>query len=418
MKIQLKQTFMTLTALLICISSGQAIQAEDKTTNLFSFHNKQDKFHYYSSPAGSAYIHELPDGYYHINTNIEKDLDPKTTQEGERVNFKVNETLKVSDFLTIPAGSTISGTLARVQTPRKIIRSSRIRVHFDKIISPTGYELPLNKKTIEVRPLVVKKGARYEPQNELWYGAVIGGAKYPISRFLNTPVSLAISGGAGLVSGLAYSMFAGEPVKNTGLGTLRGLGGKAIYSFGFLSGRNFIIEPDQNFTLTVDATNVENMRYDPQYLNVEQMMMASALGNNDEKFEAALISKAQSNSNANKIIRYYKDSAQNAPDNIDTQINFGKSLIESSRFQKAIEHFETLLENGNNDPRIYYNLAVAREQSGQLFEAKANYETALELNYPDKEIYLQIANLCKKIGSSEDAARYFDLYNNSILAVK
>jgi len=412
-KLSKKNLLVLLIAGILLAGCFNPVKAEDKTRDIFTIHNKDYKYRYYSSPPDSVY--QLPEGFYNIKTVITDTVNPVESKEGDKVNFRVIEPLKLADFFTIPAGSTINGEILKITYPKKFIKSSKVVISFDKLTAPGGFVVPLKKHTIQVCKFVAKTGTRYELGNEIWYGMVFGGGKYPVSRFLNTPISYAIGGGAGLVGGLVYGTLAGDIPKHTGLGVMRGLGGKSIYNIGFLNGRNFVIEQNTPILLTIDARKVEDMRYKPQYLNLEQLMMASAF-NNDRYITEELISKASINSNVSDVIRYYEESVSNNPDNLENQINLGKTYIESARYQKAITHFNLLLETGNTDSEVYYNLAISYEKAGNLDKAKLNYEKAIETNYPENEVYLKLANLLKKMGFFEESIKYIDKYNSLMLA--
>lgn len=400
----------------VFVSNTNMVSAKYRYKDLYTNVNKEGKYRYYSSPEGSAYIDKLPAGYIHVKTEVTKELNPETITEGDIVQFKTTEDLVLSNFLTLPTGSIISGKITDINRHRKLLTNSRIRIDFDKVITPNGYEFDLNDDTFKVMYFDAKKGTRYAFANEAFYGAIIAGGKYPVSRFLNTPLSVAIGAGAGLVGGMAYGAYIDEIPRYMGQGTMRGIGCKAVYNIFFETNQNFIIHPGDELILTVYNGSVHKLRYQPKYLNIQQLILASSLSD-DKKIDKELILKtASNNSDASKVINYYEKSVNNNTANIDTKINLGKSYLSSGNIQKAIQYFKELASTNSNNPEIYYNLAKSQEEAGQLAEAKVNYLNAIENKINNKEVYLKIANLLNKMGQATEAATYFDLYNQLSLA--
>ena len=416
-KLNYKKILCCLFCLTILFCQVQTTFAKDRHKDLFTVINNNDKFRYYSSPEDSAYIKTLPEGYVHVYTKSAQPIETEGEQIGDEYRFVTNEPINLSDFLTLPQGSVISGKVIKDYKVRYLIRNARIKVNFDKIITPNGYTFNLSEDTFEVMPLIIMKGSRYAFVNEILYSSMIGGAKYPIGRFLNVPVSYAISSGAGLIGGIAYGAFLSEIPKQMGLGILRGLGGKSIINIFFLSGKEITVPDSTEFMLTIKNKNIEKMKYLPQYLNLQQLLLASSMSD-DPTIDAKLISKSsENNTNAAQVISYYENSVISNPDNITEKVNLGKSYISSSQYQKAIQLFKDITNNNQKDPAGYYYLAQALEEAGNLSDAMINYDKAIQLNLNDKNVYLKMANLLNKMGKSTEAAKYFDMYNNVSLAV-
>lgn len=405
-----------LLCLCIILCNTNTASAKDRHKDIFTNVNKVEKYRYYSSPEGSAYIDQLPEGYIHISTKITKEINPKDMTVGDVVEFQTTEPVVLSDFLTLPENSVISGRVTQVSYPKKLIKNSKIRIDFNKVTTPNGYVFELNDNTFKVMYFEARKGSRYSFLNEGFYGDVLAGAKYPISRFLNTPLSVAIGAGAGLIGGAAYGALIDEVPENMGQGIMRGIGCKAVYNILFQSNKNFILRPGDDFILTVYNGSVKKLKYQPEYLNIQQLILASSLSD-DKNIDKQLISKTtSSNTNASKVINYYEKSVNNNENNIDAQINLGKSYLSSGRVQTAIQYFNELASSNINNAEVFYHLAQAQEEAGQLTEAKTNYSKAIENNLKNKEVYLKMANLLNKMGQSAEAAEYFDKYNQLTLA--
>lgn len=392
--------------------------AANRRKDLFSIQNKEANYYYYSSPDGSAYINTLPHNYAHVNTQLVNTIDSLNITTGQVVQFKTVEPIVLSDFLTLPQNSIIYGKVIRNELPKKLIRSSNLIINFDKVLCPNNYELQLSKDTFEVQPLVVKNGSRYQFSKEIGYGLVAGGLKYPISRFLNIGISYGILSGAGLIGGIVYGALVDDIPKNMGLGLLRGSSGKLVYNVVFLTGKSFTINPDTPFLLTVNKNFIDKMQYNPKYLNIQQLMMASSM-NDDRKLNDKLIAKsADNNIGSSQVIDFYKESIKNNSENIELKIDLGRSYMASGRYQDAIKNFNDILASGISDPRVYYYLAQALENSGNLADAQKNYYLALNNNFSDKEIYLKLGNLLNKMGKPSEAAEYFNKYNSMVLVNK
>src|SRR3989339_62975 len=95
----------------VFVSNTNMASAEYRYRDLYTNVNKAGKYRYYSSPEGSAYIDKLPAGYIHVKTEVTKELNPETMTEGDTVQFKTTEDLVLSNFLTLPTSSIISGKI-------------------------------------------------------------------------------------------------------------------------------------------------------------------------------------------------------------------------------------------------------------------------------------------------------------------
>lgn len=399
-------------------SLSNPLFAKNRYRDLYTVPVESEKFRYFSSPEYSGYIKPLPKNYVHAFTEIIDTIEPLNLQMGEEIKLKTVEPINLSDFLTIPQGSIISGRVVELVRAKKFIKNSRVCIVFNKLTTPGGFEFTLNEQTFQVMPLTFMKGSRYATAIEFWYGAFLGGAKYPISRYLNIPISYAIGGGAGLVSGIVYGKILDNVPKYTGVGFLRGLGAKIIHNVFFLTGKTFTVKSGTPIMLAVKTDHVEDLRYLPEYINIQQLMMASSLSNN-KKIDKKLISKsANSNTNATEIINFYEESVNNNPENIENKLNLGKTYIKSGRYEKAIQFFSEILSSLPDNPDVQFHLARALEESGKLEQAMEYYQMALKNKYSDKEILLKIGNLYNKMGNSTEAAIYFDKFNDSALVLK
>lgn len=405
--------------LLITVATTNITFAKDRYKDLFTNVNKADKYRYYSSPQGSAYVDKMPEGYIQVNTVVEQTLDTSGLSTGQQAVFKTTEPLQLADFLVLPAGSLIKGKVAHFSPKRKLVKNASFYVTFNEIKAPNGYTFELSDDTFEVMDLHVKKGMRYSGLVEEWYSGWFSGAKYPVTRALGTPIGLAIFSGGGIIGGAAYGAIMGDDgavLKYTGLGFLRTTGGKIILNI-VLHNEDFSMKEGTPIILCVDKRNVENLRYLPQYINIQNLLVASSLSD-DKTLDNKIIEVSNVNNiNSAQAIDYYERNVVANADDLDAQVNLGRTYISSGRVQKAIQYFNKLLTTTKDDYRIYYYLGEALEEAGSLSDAEKNYKTAISLNPNAKEIYLKLATLLKKTGNSTEAAEYFDKYNSLVLAV-
>ena len=184
----------------------------------------------------------------------------------------------------------------------------------------------------------------------------------------------------------------------------------------FTSGENFVIKPGTPIRLSVYKGNVEKLRFKPQYLNIQQLLMASSLSK-DELINDELISRsANSNHNSLEVINFFESSINNKPEFIENKINLAKAYMAAGRNNKAIYFLKKLINSGTKDARLYYYLAEALEKTGNLNEALQNYKITASMGYNIKDTYLKTANLLNKMGKPYEAAVYFDRYNSMALA--
>lgn len=406
----------TLAFLLLAGLNASSTFAESRYRDLFTNVNKEGKYRYYSSPQGSSYIDKMPEGYLQVNTIVKEEFSTENLTIGQNAFFKTTEPVQLADFLVLPEGSIIKGTVVKYSPKKKIIKNASFIIDFNEIKAPNGYTFNLSDNTFEVMSLNVKKGMRYSGLVETWYGGWFSGAKYPVSRYLGTPIAMGISAGAGIIGGAGYGALMGDSIpKYTGLGFLRTLGGKILLNF-VLHNEDLVVKQGTPIILCIDKRNVESLRYLPKYLNIQQLLVASSL-TDDKAIDNKIIEVSNINNiNSAKAIDYYERSVASNNTDIDSSINLGRTYLSSGRTQKAIQHFNRILKTTTDDYRVYYFLGQAQEEAGSLLEAKNNYKAAININPNEKEIYLKLATLLQKLGNKTEAAKYFDKYNSLTLA--
>ncbi len=80
--------------------------------------------------------------------------------------------------------------------------------------------------------------------------------------------------------------------------------------------------------------------------------------------------------------------------NLNAILDTAAQCYQSSKYEQAIELYESVLAEGYESAELYYNLGNAYYKSNKFPYAIANYERALKLNSTDEDILfnLQLAN--------------------------
>jgi len=80
--------------------------------------------------------------------------------------------------------------------------------------------------------------------------------------------------------------------------------------------------------------------------------------------------------------------------NLNIKLDSAAVYYQNSKYEQAIEIYETVLSGGYESAELYYNLGNAYYKSNKFPYAIANYERALKLNSTDEDILfnLQLAN--------------------------
>lgn len=61
---------------------------------------------------------------------------------GDQLDLMVMGNVKVDDFVVIPDGSVVRGSIEEVSAPKMLYKGGMLRLYFDHIVSPTGKQVP------------------------------------------------------------------------------------------------------------------------------------------------------------------------------------------------------------------------------------------------------------------------------------
>lgn len=61
---------------------------------------------------------------------------------GDQLDLMVMGNVKVDDFVVIPDGSVVRGSIEEVSAPKMLYKGGMVRLYFDHIVSPTGKQVP------------------------------------------------------------------------------------------------------------------------------------------------------------------------------------------------------------------------------------------------------------------------------------
>ena len=174
-----------------------------------------------------------------IEVQLQSSLDGATTQVGQPF-----EAVTAEDYVykgtSLPAGTRVSGTVAKVKESRRFARPGYFVLDVDKVTFPDGKVVDVTGETMDV-----DKKAK-DPDSttfgdivvkQLPLTAVSLGTSIPLNAAtdLNGGVVFAIAMGARMVTGAVLELFDKDntrgPMGDIGYGMLRGTGAVTAYNF-------------------------------------------------------------------------------------------------------------------------------------------------------------------------------------------
>lgn len=85
--------------------------------------------------------------YNVLEVTFAQDFSSKTAQEGDKVQFLLNEGLATNEGTVIlPQGTILNATILGVQKPKSFNRSGKVTLKFESFQTPDGNEIPVSAK--------------------------------------------------------------------------------------------------------------------------------------------------------------------------------------------------------------------------------------------------------------------------------
>lgn len=165
-----------------------------------------------ASPAAQPVVVQIPQGT-RIHLTLNDTLTTKTNQVGDTFSGKVSRPVAVDERVLIPLGSTVYGTVTKVERPGRVKGRAQLALRFEKIELPDGRTLEIagtlsalgeeEKETVGQEGEVTGEGSRGRDAATIGGGAGVGAI---IGGITGGKRGAAIGAGTGAAAGTAVTL--------------------------------------------------------------------------------------------------------------------------------------------------------------------------------------------------------------------
>jgi type IV secretion system protein VirB10 len=165
-----------------------------------------------AAPAAQPIVVDVPQGT-RIYLTLNDTLTTKTSQVGDKFSGTVSRPVAVNELVPIPMGSTVHGTVTKVERPGRVKGRAQLALRFEKIELPDGRTLEMagtlsalgeeEKETVGEEGEVTGEGSRGRDAATIGGGAGVGAI---IGGITGGKRGAAIGAGTGAAAGTAVTL--------------------------------------------------------------------------------------------------------------------------------------------------------------------------------------------------------------------